>query len=99
MPKEKAVKAIPLGSFSTNSRERVVARLMEHGTRRALDLRVFDHTGGVEFPSKNAVSLRLEHLRPLRDLVTIAMRESIERGLLDVEDVGNPGSETEGAPA
>jgi hypothetical protein len=77
------MKAITLGSFSTHSRERAVARLTEHGTRRAIDVRVYDRTCAIEFPSKNGLSLELQHLHALRDLITVAMRESIDRGFLD----------------
>jgi hypothetical protein len=74
-----------IAAVMKNSRERIALRLTKHHGHNLIDLRVFDHAGNVEFPTKSGFALQVEHLPALRQALDEAIVEAFRQGLLTRE--------------
>jgi hypothetical protein len=77
-------KPIEIGIVEKNSREHVVVSLSEFRGHQLIDVRVYaSFDGGEErHPTKKGISIKVERLRDLMDVLQGAERKAIELGLL-----------------
>ncbi|PVE22847.1 hypothetical protein DC522_19100 [Microvirga sp. KLBC 81] len=71
-----------IASVTKNTRERVVVSLVQRSGQSMIDVRIYDRTGGQEFPSRNGFTLEPSLLQELRAAMDEAIAEAAREGLL-----------------
>ena len=73
MPSPDTSDAVDIGRFQKNSRETIRAELRTFKGVRLADLRVMALANSVELPTKSGLSIRIEQLPELADLIARAL--------------------------